>query len=271
MSHDVGTSPPRTGALGGDRVTRIAAVVLIVLAAVAWADVIRTSLVMNDDMGMPGMGMDDTSHDASDPRGFLMGWAVMMTAMMLPSALPMIALFSATQPRSHPAAQRAGVVAAFTAVYLVVWAASGIPVHGAMRWLESVAEERVGVLVAVVLIVAGAYQFSPLKHACLRACRSPLGFFVGHWRPGFAGSLGMAVAHAGYCLGCCWALMVVLVAAGAMGLAWVVLIAALVGAEKLAPHGQWIARLAGAALIGLGLATAFRPELVAALRGSHPM
>jgi predicted metal-binding membrane protein len=122
-----------------------------------------------------------------------------------------------------------------------------------------------------VLIVAGAYQFSPLKHACLRACRSPLGFFVGHWRPGFPGSLRMAVAHAGYCLGCCWALMLVLVAAGAMGLAWVVLIAALVGAEKLAPRGDWIARLAGAALIGLGLAIALRPELVASLHGSHAM
>jgi predicted metal-binding membrane protein len=81
----------------------------------------------------------------------------------------------------------------------------------------------------------------------------------------------MALAHAGYCLGCCWALMLVLVAAGAMGLAWVVLIAALVGAEKLAPRGDWIARLAGAALIALGLAIALRPELITTLHASHAM
>jgi predicted metal-binding membrane protein len=93
-----------------------------------------------------------------------------------------------------------------------------------------------------VLVVAGIFQLSPLKQVCLRHCRSSIGFLLGHWRPGWRGSLALGWAHAVYCLGCCWALMVVLVVAGAMGLPWVLLIAAAVAAEKLLPGGVWIAR-----------------------------
>jgi predicted metal-binding membrane protein len=263
---DIDTLPEGGAPVGHDRVTRIASIVLIMLAALAWADVLRTGIAMNDDMAMEGM-----SHGTSDALAFVAGWAVMMTAMMLPSALPMIMLFSAVQPKASVPIRRAGAVGLFTGMYLAMWAASGIPVYVAMRRLDTIGEETASVLVAVVLIVAGAYQLSPLKQACLRQCRTPLGFFLGHWRAGLAGSVRIAWAHAAYCLGCCWALMVVLVAAGAMGLAWVVLIAAVVGAEKLAPRGEWIARLAGAALIGLGLAVALRPELATVLHGRNMM
>ena len=266
MVDDVDTLPGGGAPVGHDRVTRIASIVLIMLAALAWADVVRMGTAMKDDMAMAGM-----SHGTSDALAFVGAWAVMMTAMMLPSALPMIMLFSAAQPKASVAMRRAAAVGLFALVYLAVWAASGIPVYLAMRRLDAIGDETASLLVAVVLIVAGAYQFSPLKHACLRQCRTPLGFFLGHWRPGLLGSVRMAWAHAAYCLGCCWALMVVLVAAGAMGLVWVVLIAALVGAEKLAPRGDWIARLAGAALIGLGLAVALRPDIVAVLHGSSTM
>jgi hypothetical protein len=97
-------------------------------------------------------------------------------------------------------------------------------------------------ITAGVLVAAGLFQASPLKQVCLRHCRSPLGFLMGHWRAGWRGGLAMGWAHACYCLGCCWALMVVLVVAGAMGLPWVLLIACVVAAEKLLPGGQWIAR-----------------------------
>jgi predicted metal-binding membrane protein len=103
---------------------------------------------------------------------------------------------------------------------------------------------------------------------CLRQCRSPLGFLLGHWRAGWRGGVAMGWAHACYCLGCCWALMVVLVVAGAMGLAWVLLIACVVAAEKLLPRGEWIARATGAALVLLGAAVAMRPGVAAALRAS---
>jgi predicted metal-binding membrane protein len=126
--------------------------------------------------------------------------------------------------------------------------------------------------IAAMLVVAGLFQISPLKQMCLQHCRSPLGFFLGHWRAGWRGSLAMGWAHALYCLGCCWALMVVLVVAGAMGLAWVLLISSTVAAEKLLPGGRWIARGVGVALVLLGFAVALRPGVAMALRaGGHSM
>src|SRR5258705_8684868 len=128
---------------------------------------------------------------------------------------------------------------------------------------DTLAYARAGVLVA-----AGFFQFPPLKHICLRHCRSPLGFLMGHWRAGWRGGLVLGWAHACYCLGCCGALMVVLVVAGAMGLPWVLAIACVVAAEKLVRGGEWIARGAGLALTLLGLATALNPGLSTALRTS---
>jgi predicted metal-binding membrane protein len=163
-------------------------------------------------------------------------------------------------------------VALFALIYLALWAATGIPVYLGSLLVEAAAPAGlVAHGVAAVLLAAGLFQFSPLKQRCLRACRSPLGFLLGHWRPGYRGTLALGWAHALYCLGCCWALMVVLVAAGAMGLPWVLLIAALVAAEKLLPGGQWIARGIGAALVLLALAVAVRPDLVTMLRAGHAM
>jgi predicted metal-binding membrane protein len=102
-------------------------------------------------------------------------------------------------------------------------------------------------------------------------CRSPLGFLLGHWRAGRRGSLALGWSHALYCLGCCWALMLVLVGAGAMGLLWVLLITAVVAAEKLMWGGEWIARITGSALVLLGMIVALRPDLVTALRSGHSM
>src|SRR5262249_55061446 len=159
------------------------------------------------------------------------GWAIMMTAMMLPSALPMIALYGAIRRRADPEAAPGVPVAVFTLVYLVLWAATGVPVYLAHTLLMTLAGRAFAHAIAAVRPAAGAFQRSPLKQACLRACRSPLGFLLGHWRTGLAGTLAMGGTHAAYCLGCCWALMVVLVAAGAMGLPWVLLISAVVAAE----------------------------------------
>ena len=162
-------------------------------------------------------------------------------------------------------------VAAFTGVYLLVWAASGIPVYLAHTLLMALPEPAFAYGIALILLAAGAYQLSPLKQACLHACRSPLGFLLGQWRAGRRGSLALGWYHALYCLGCCWALMLVLVAAGAMGLPWVLLIAAVVAAEKLLPGGEWIARASGAALLLLGATVMARPELAMVLRGAHSM
>jgi predicted metal-binding membrane protein len=249
-----------------DRATVVTSFTLLLIATVAWVDVFRSSLGAQD--MMMNMFMPVTM---SDGLAFVANWGIMMTAMMLPSALPMIGLYGAMQRGKAPAGPRGMPVAVFTLVYLALWAVSGVPVYLAHTLLMALSPPAFAYGVALILIAAGAFQFSPLKHACLKACRSPLGFLLGHWRAGRWGSLAVGWSHAVYCLGCCWALMVVLVAAGAMGLAWVLLITAVVAAEKLLPAGEWIARATGGALLLLGVAAALHPDLVAALRGGHAM
>lgn len=249
-----------------DRVTALTSVVLLLIAGAAWVSVVRSAL-RGDDMMMT-MPMPAT---AADGLAFVGSWAVMMTAMMLPSALPMISLYGAIQRGGAGPAKGGVPVAVFTLVYLLLWAASGVPVYFANTLLKTLAGSAFAYGIAGILLAAGAFQLSPLKQVCLRACRSPLGFLLGHWRAGRRGSLALGWVHAVYCLGCCWALMLVLVAAGAMGLRWVLLITAVVAAEKLLPGGEWLARAAGAALLLLGATVAFRPDLVTVLRGGHAM
>jgi predicted metal-binding membrane protein len=246
-----------------DRVTVLTSVVLLLVAAAAWIPVVRSS--PGDDMMMT---MPAT---VADGLAFVAGWAVMMTAMMLPSALPMISLYGAVRRGAAGAASPGVSVVIFTAIYLFLWAASGIPAYFAHTFLMALPGAAAAYGTAAILLGAGAFQLSPFKQVCLRACRSPLGFLLGHWRAGRRGSLALGWSHAVYCLGCCWALMLVLVGAGAMGLQWVLLITAVVAAEKLLPGGEWVARVAGGALLLLGVTVAIRPDLVTVLRGGHAM
>src|SRR5262249_14407952 len=172
---------------------------------------------------MAGMGMAMATSLAAG-IAYVAAWTVMMTAMMLPSALPMIGLYAATLRNTGSAASRAIRVALFALVYLALWALTGVPIYFGSVVLGAIDAGMLAYVVAGVLVVAGIFQLSSLKQVCLRHCRSPLGFLFGHWRAGWQGGLAMGRAHALYCLGCCWALMVVLVVAGAMGLPWVLLI-----------------------------------------------
>ena len=245
------------------RVTVITHVVLALITTGAWIHVATTMRGGDDTAGME-MSMAPTPLDA---LAYVVAWAIMMAAMMLPSALPMIGLYAGTQKSASPPA-RLTSVALFALMYLGLWALTGLPVYAASLLLMAITAETLAYVVATVLVVAGVYQLTPLKQMCLRHCRSPLGFLLGHWRAGIRGALRMGAAHAGYCLGCCWALMVVLVVAGAMSLPWVLLIASTVAVEKLVPRGEWIARLTGVALVLLGVAVAVRPALAAGLRSS---
>ena len=262
------SAPDPTAASGRDRLTVVALILLVVITAAAWAHVLFSPMSADDMAGM-SMAMAPT---LGDGLGYVAGWAVMMSAMMLPSALPMIGLYAATQRSAADPGSRVARVALFTLTYLGLWAMTGVPIYFGSVALSAITADALAYGVAGVLLVAGIFQLSPLKQVCLRHCRSPLGFLVGHWRAGCLGGLAMGWAHARYCLGCCWALMVVLVVAGAMGLPWVLLIAVVVAAEKILPRGEWIARLAGVALVALGIAVAVRPELAVALRaGRHSM
>ena len=242
--------------------TRITYVVLLAVTAGAWVHVVTA--MPGDDMAGMDMVMTPTVVDAV---AFVVAWAIMMAAMMLPSALPMIGLYAGTR-KDGSVAQRTASVGLFSLTYLGLWAITGVPVYAASLALMSVSAETLAYVVAGVLLVAGVFQLTPLKQVCLRHCRSPLGFLLGHWRSGWTGALAMGWAHAVYCVGCCWGLMIVLVVAGAMGLPWVLLVACAVAAEKLLPRGEWIARLTGVGLMVLGAAVAIRPELATALRGS---
>jgi predicted metal-binding membrane protein len=246
-----------------DRTTVATYAVLLAVTAAAWVHVVRS--MQMDDMAGTEMVMTPTVADA---LAYVGAWGVMMAAMMLPSALPMIGLYAAAQRTTPSGAARTAAVALFSLAYLVLWTLTGLPVYLASLALMALRAETLAYVVAGVLAVAGIFQLTPLKQVCLRHCRSPLGFLLGHWRAGWRGALAIGWAHALYCVGCCWALMVVLVVAGAMGLPWVLLIACVVAAEKLLPGGEWIARLTGVALVLLGAAVAVQPGLAAALRSS---
>jgi len=269
-------------ALVRDRTTWLTGVILIGLAALAWAAVfvqaqamVRPAATADASMGMSGAAPTTPAgtFGAGAALAFVFAWGVMMTAMMLPSATPMIALYG-TVRRNLAKAGRAGIpTALFALVYLVLWLATGIPVYLVGRLVNTAAGMNPAVAsalpyaLAVTLIGAGVYQFTPLKRACLRVCSSPLSFLMGRWRAGPAGTFQMALEHAGNCIGCCWALMVVLVAAGAMSLPWVLSLAALVFIEKIVPRGELTARIAGVVLVALGLLVFARPDLAAVLRG----
>lgn len=188
-------------------------------------------------------------------------WIVMMAAMMLPSATPMFLFHAALARRKH-ARQVAALVSngLFVLGYVVVWSAFAAGATLA-QWalaeaamLSPMMQATSRALAGLLLVAAGIYQFTPFKQSCLRNCRSPLHFVMAHWRSGAAGSFAMGVRHGAYCLGCCWALMLLLFVGGVMNLAWIAGIAAFVLLEKLAPHGHWTARLGGAALVAWGAA-----------------
>ena len=262
------SAPDPAAVTGRTRATVLTYVLLLLVAAAAWAHVLLSPAATDDMAGMD-MAMTPT---VIEGLAFVAAWAVMMAAMMLPSASPMIGLYAATQRNTAGPGGQAVRTALFTLTYLALWALTGVPIYFASVGLSAISAHGLANGIAGVLVVTGIFQLSPLKQVCLRHCRSPLGFLLGHWREGWRGGLAMGWAHALYCLGCCWALMVVLVAAGAMGLPWVLLIAAVVAAEKLLPRGEWIARVTGVALVLLGVAVAVRPGLAVALRaGGHAM
>ncbi|HXG82025.1 MAG TPA: DUF2182 domain-containing protein [Sphingomicrobium sp.] len=179
-------------------------------------------------------------------------WTAMMVAMMLPSAAPAILLYGRVHRHSRAATSPPTV--AFLAGYLTCWLVFSMvaaAVQLAIAMPASLALDN-RLASATLLIGAGLYQLSPLKDACLGRCRSPAQFLARHYRPGASGAFRLGLFHGASCVGCCWLLMALLFVGGVMNLAWIAALTLLVAAEKLMPGGQWIARIAGGALIGWG-------------------
>lgn len=189
-------------------------------------------------------------------------WWVMMAAMMLPSAAPMLLLFARIGRRGAGDPSPWVALVLFAAGYLGVWGGfSGLAtalqwVLQSLRLMSPMMQTTPRWLGAGLLLAAGVWQLTPLKARCLGQCRSPLGFLVGHWRAGRSGAWHMGLVHGTYCLGCCWFLMALLFFGGVMNLYWIVGLSVYVLLEKMVPFGHWLGRSAGVGLIAWGLALA---------------
>ena len=236
---------------------------LLVLAALSW--LVATGRMAGMDAG-PG----------TDPGTFafyVSAWVVMMTAMMAPSITPMVLLYASIQRRrgERGAGEHVVSVSAFVAGYFVAWTAFGLVAYvlfvgvrsvsiDALRWSEG------GPYVAgAVLLAAAIYELTPAKEACLRRCRGPLGFVMEHWREGSVGALRMGAIHGTWCVGCCWGLMATLFGLGIMSITWMVLVAALIAAQKLLPKPARIRHATAGLLAVLAVGVAVWPSHIPAL------
>lgn len=225
---------------------------LIVVIIFAWAYIV----------GDAGMDMDRMTGASNfiqwTPDYFLLilvMWFVMMVAMMLPSAAPMILLFSAISRKNYENDGTVVPTSIFITGYVVAWGGFSV-VATFLQWrLEELAlltpmmESASLPLGSALLFAAGIYQLTPLKHTCLRHCRSPIDYFGHNWRSGKTGALIMGLKHGLFCIGCCWVLMLLLFYGGIMNLMWIIGLAFFVLLEKVTPVGHWIGRFSGIILI----------------------
>jgi predicted metal-binding membrane protein len=215
----------------------VASIGIVLVSALAWGYLAQMP------MGAPawwiGLGM----------------WAVMMTAMMLPTAAPMVLTFATVSLRQASRRPRLAT-ALFVAGYLLAWgvfdaAATTVQIGIAPDPCARLVDGRPR-LAGALLVLAGVYQLTPLKSACLRGCQSPLGFLLTHWRAGTFGPLRMGVLHGALCIGCCWALMALMFVVGTMSLFWMAALTVFVLVEKLAAGRPWVWQGAGILLVGAG-------------------
>ncbi|WP_085031400.1 DUF2182 domain-containing protein [Ensifer aridi] len=271
----------------------IVAASLAILAAIAWAYIVWLAATMNmDGMAMsdpeagagmdmdPAMDMESMEMDGGSsaaPLGALLGlsphpwsaveagvtlamWVVMMVGMMLPSATPMILLYARVGRQSRKEGKPFAATGFFAGGYLLAWAAFALAATFGQWLLEGTLltpalASASRVFSGILLTIAGLYQWTPLKDACLRQCQTPFVFLQTHggFRRDPAGAVGLGLRHGLYCIGCCWALMVLLFVGGIMNVLWIAAIAIFVLAEKVMPTGRLLSRAAGTVLIVAGL------------------
>jgi predicted metal-binding membrane protein len=189
----------------------------------------------------------------------LLMWSVMMVAMMLPSAAPMILLYDRVRERQEAKGASLAGTGVFALGYLVAWVLFSLAAAAAQWALEQAALLSPMMVSASpwlgggLLILAGLYQWTPLKNACLVHCRSPITFLAHHWRPGRAGAFRMGLHHGLYCVGCCWVLMALLFVFGVMNLLWIAALAIFVLLEKVLPRGDLFGRASAVLLAGAGI------------------
>ena len=237
-------------------------VVLISIAALGWWWSWRMASEMRAE-GMTGMSMSTES--TMGAAGFLLAWLAMMIAMMLPAMTPVVKLYALASGQ-----RRVAPLAYFVGGYLALWLLLGVPAYFAWRALNmpmADGADWVARLAGGSFVAAGVWQLTPLKDLCLRNCRSPMSFFLRYGgrieRP--LGASRMGATHGLFCVGCCWAMFVVLVTVGTMNIGWMLILTALIVTEKMFRHGERVATLAGFAFLILGVVLLMSPNSISVI------
>jgi predicted metal-binding membrane protein len=233
---------------------------LLILTAVAWVLLYWQSGMMDSQaMGLT-MGMSALL--------FLAIWVVMMVAMMFPASVPLVLAFNKVHASKHPQDHPLVPAWIFIGSYLLLWSLCGIIAYLLAAGSDQLAAHFMWLtdngarLGGGILLLAGLYQFSPIKYVCLGQCCHPSQFVEDSWRDGYGGAFRMGLMHGRYCLGCCWFLFVILFPLGIMNLVVMALITVLIFAEKVLPGGRLLSKLAGAGLTAYGLLIIFMPAIL---------
>jgi predicted metal-binding membrane protein len=246
----------------------IVVVLLLLVGALSWAFTAHQATLMDEmeaamwrDMNMSMNGMEP-SWGAIDTALVFVMWSVMMAAMMVPGASPMITAYAIINRRRRQRSVPYVPTAVFLLGYLIAWAGFSV-IATALQWmlqagglLTTMMQSSSYSWSAALFLAAGLYQFSPLKETCLAYCRSPDGFILSEWRDGALGGAIMGLRHGLFCMGCCAALMVLLFAVAVMDLRWVAALAVMVTAEKLLPGARFWRLAIGVALVATGIGCA---------------
>jgi predicted metal-binding membrane protein len=243
-------------ALGAVRARLGVVALLFALAGVAWWSTAERM-----------RGMDEGPGTDLGALGWFLGvWVVMMAAMMFPSVAPTVALYARMARRRAPVAPLV-----FTSGYVATWAAAGLLAYGVFDGVRGLLGPELSWdsggrwLAGATLVVAAAYEVTPLKNVCLSKCRSPLGFLLGAWRDGLRGAFEMGARHGAWCVGCCWALMAALFALGVMSLAWMAFVAAIIALEKTLPARRAVTYATAGLLLLLGVVLMAAPDAIPGL------
>ncbi len=239
----------------------IIGVTLVLVAALCWAWITPMAVDMYGSRSGSSAWMMTKKWDLTHQALLFAMWTVMMIGMMLPSAAPALFLYGSVIRKSPEGARATAYVYAFGGGYLVAWTAFSLFATVLQlllsHWLmlSPMMEARARWFGATLLVLGGIYQLTPLKRTCLASCRSPVLFITQHWKRGLFGGFRMGLEMGWYCLGCCWALMLLLFVGGVMNLWWIGALTIFVLLEKLAPLGAQGGRLSGLLIIALGIWT----------------
>ena len=234
------------------RKSRVIVIVgIVILSVLAWGYMVY--------LGWGTSANFSANHHATNFIFIFIMWSVMMVAMMVPSAAPTIIMFDTIIHKKYRNTYRLSPTIFFVTGYLAAWTVYSGFAAIAQIWLQNFAlisttlSKSTPIVSGILLVVAGLFQFSPLKYACLKHCRSPMGFFIIHWQDGYKGALEMGLRSGIYCVGCCWAIMVLMFVAGVMNIFWMAVLAVFILAEKLIPWGRRFSKLSGYFLIAWGI------------------